>query len=378
MREPPLTPPTPRRFTTLLYKLLAVIILAGSVGVAWVLMDYQGFGSTPIHVPDEGLSYTIAPGTSLRAIAADLGQRGVIDKPYLLVLLAYLHGEAHAIKAGEYALTPGLRPDGLLALFASGKVMQHAFTLVEGTTFRQLRAAVAQDAVLLHTLQNVDDQQLMTRLGLPGMAPEGWFYPDTYYFPRGTSDFDFLKRALRAMQKHLESEWNQRAPGLPYQAPYQALIMASIIEKETAVPAERPQIAGVFVRRLLRGMPLQTDPTVIYGLGAGYDGNIRRRDLTADGPYNTYLRVGLPPTPIAQPGSASLHAALHPAAGDSLYFVARGDGSHQFSASLAEHNKAVQKYQLQGRAATPQAAAAKPAPAKSQSRPQAKPKGRAR
>lgn len=372
MHEAPLTPPRPRRFATLLYKVLAVFILAGSAGAAWVLMDYQSFGGAPIHVPDEGLTYSIAPGTSLRAIADHLEQRGVIDKPYLLVLLAYLRGEAHAIKAGEYALTPGMRPDDLLALFASGKVIQHAFTLVEGTTFRQLRAAVAQDPALLQTLQNVGDQQLMTRLGLPGMAPEGWFFPDTYYFPRGTSDFDFFKRALRAMQKHLAAEWNQRAPNLPYQAPYQALIMASIIEKETAVPAERPQIAGVFVRRLLRGMPLQTDPTVIYGLGTAYDGNIRRRDLVTDGPYNTYLRVGLPPTPIAQPGSASLHAALHPTAGDSLYFVARGDGSHQFSANLAEHNKAVQKYQLQGRVATPQPIA-DPAAAKSPPKPQAKP-----
>lgn len=371
MVEQQITPPRSRSLATALYKLIALVILLSSIGSAWLLMDYQNFTGAPVHVPDEGLNYTIVPGTSLRTTADDLGRRGIIEKPHLFVLLAYLNGQAHAIKAGEYALKPGMRPYDLLALFASGKVTQYAFTLVDGTTFRQLRAAVAEDAVLLQTLQGVDDNKLMARLGLPGMAPEGWFFPDTYHFPRGTSDFYFLQRALHAMQKHLATEWSQRAPGLPYQTPYQALIMASIVEKETAAPMERPEIAGVFVRRLLRGMPLQTDPTVIYGLGAAYDGNIRRRDLTTDGPYNTYLRGGLPPTPIAQPGSASLHAALHPAGGDSLYFVARGDGSHQFSASLAEHNKAVVKYQLKGRVAAPPPAAGASRPAR------AKPKGRA-
>lgn len=345
-------PSKPRRpLADTLYKLIAILILAGSFTAAWLLMDYQNFSTSALHLPDGATSYTIAPGSSLRQIAADLTQRGIIDKPYLFVLTAYLSGHPHSIKAGEYALQPGMHPPELLELFASGKVMQHAFTIVEGWTFRELRAVLAQDKVLLQTLAGVDDAALMARLGQPGMMPEGWFLPDTYHYPRGTTDLEFLRRALHAMRKHLDLEWSQRAADLPYKDAYQALILASIIEKETAAPAERPRIAGVFVRRLKMGMPLQTDPTIIYGLGAGYDGGIKRRDLTTDNPYNTYLRTGLTPTPIALPGKAALHAALHPEAGDALYFVSRGDGTHQFSATLDEHNLAVIKYQLHGRPA---------------------------
>ncbi len=348
MTETPVPDKAPRPLVDTLYKLLAVLILAGSFTAAWLSMDYQNFSTSPLHLPDAAVPYTIAPGSSLHQIGADLAQRGIIDKPYLFVLTAYLSGHPHSIKAGEYALQPGMHPPELLELFASGKVIQHAFTIVEGWTFRELRAALAQDKVLLQTLTGVEDAALMVRLGLPGMTPEGWFLPDTYHYPRGTTDMEFLRRALHAMQKHLDLEWSQRAADLPYRDTYQALIMASIVEKETAAPAERPQIAGVFVRRLKMGMPLQTDPTIIYGLGAGYDGDIKRRDLTTDSPYNTYLRTGLTPTPIALPGKAALHAALHPETGDALYFVSRGDGTHQFSTTLDEHNKAVIKYQLHG------------------------------
>ncbi len=351
MTETPVPGKAPRPLADALYKLLAVLILAGSITTAWLSMDYQNFATSSLHLPDGAEAYTIAPGSSLRQIAADLAQRGIIDKPYLFVLTAYLSGHPHSIKAGEYALLPGMHPSDLLELFASGKVIQHAFTIVEGWTFRELRSALAQDKVLLQTLTGVEDAALMARLGRPGVMPEGWFRPDTYHYPRGTTDVEFLRRALDAMQKHLDMEWSQRASDLPYRDAYQALIMASIVEKETAAPAERPQIAGVFVRRLKLGMPLQTDPTIIYGLGAGYDGNIKRRDLTTDNPYNTYLRTGLTPTPIALPGKAALHAALHPEAGNALYFVSRGDGTHQFSATLDEHNQAVIKYQLHGRPA---------------------------
>jgi len=349
MTESPLPAAPQRSLSNALFKLFAVLLLAGSFAVAWLLMDYQAFAASTVHLPAGGVSYTIAPGSSVRRIATDLAQRGIIDKPYLFVLAAYLGGHSHGIRAGEYALQPGMRPPELLGLFASGKVKQHAFTIVEGWTFRELRAALAQHQVLLQTVGDMQDTALMDRLGIPGRAPEGWFLPDTYHFPRGTTDAEFLRRAQQAMQKQLDLEWSRRAPDLPYKDAYQALIMASIIEKETAAPEERPQIAGVFVRRLKLGMPLQTDPTIIYGLGAGFDGNIKRGDLAADNPYNTYLRVGLTPTPIALPGKAALHAALHPDAGDALYFVSRGDGTHQFSATLDEHNKAVNTYQLRGR-----------------------------
>jgi UPF0755 protein len=350
MTDTPAPDKAPRPLGDTLFKLVAVLILAGSFFTAWLLMDYQNFSNRPLHLPEGAATYTIEPGSSVHKIATDLAQRGIIDKPYLFVLAAYLSGQPHSIKAGEYTLQPGMYPPELLDLFASGKVMQHAFTIVEGWSFRELRAALAQDEVLLQTLNRVTDADLMARLDRPGMMPEGWFLPDTYHYPRGTTDLEFLRRALHAMQKQLDLEWSQRTADLPYKDAYQALIMASIVEKETAAPEERPQIAGVFVRRLKLGMPLQTDPTIIYGMGEDYDGDIKRRDLTADNPYNTYQNMGLTPTPIALPGKAALHAALHPDSGDALYFVSRGDGTHQFSATLEEHNNAVIKYQLNGQA----------------------------
>jgi UPF0755 protein len=228
----------------------------------------------------------------------------------------------------------------------NGDVIRYTLTIPEGWTFDQMLAAIRTQGKLRQTLTATDDEGVMRQLGYPGQHPEGRFFPDTYEFVAGTTDTSLLQRAYEEMQRHLEEEWRDRAPGLPLDTPYQALILASIVEKETGNPAERARIAGVFVRRLQKNIRLQTDPTVIYGLGAAFDGNLRRRDLTTDSPYNTYMRAGLPPTPIALPGLAALHAALHPAAGDELYFVSRGDGSHHFSASLDEHVAAVRNYQL--------------------------------
>ncbi len=231
----------------------------------------------------------------------------------------------------------------------SGKVIQYSITIVEGWNIYQLLDVLKADPHIKQTLQGLSHKQIMQRIGYPEMHPEGRFYPDTYHFPKGLTDVEFLQRAYGAMQQKLAAEWEKRAVGLPYKTPYEALIMASIVEKETGLPSERQAIAGVFVRRLEKRMRLQTDPTVIYGLLPNFDGNIRRRDLRRDTPYNTYRRRGLPPTPIAMPGGDAIHAALHPADGDKLYFVSRGDGSHHFSATLEEHNRAVIKYQLKGR-----------------------------
>jgi UPF0755 protein len=273
---------------------------------------------------------------------------GYLDRPALyLEILARLDGSARRIRAGEYRLPAGMAPDALLALLVSGQVLQYPLTIVEGWSVRDLLSNLRNDPILLQTLEGLDGAEIMVRLGRPDMHPEGRFLPDTYHFPRGATDLAFLQRAMQAMDSVLAAEWERRAPGLPLETPEQALVLASIVEKETSLAEERARVAGVFVRRLQIGMRLQTDPTVIYGLGEGFDGNLRRRDLQADTDYNTYTRSGLPPTPIALPGRAAIHASLHPAAGDELYFVARGDGSHHFSRTLSEHNAAVRRYQLQ-------------------------------
>jgi len=236
-----------------------------------------------------------------------------------------------------------------LQQLADGAVIAYTITLVEGWTFRQVMDAVRGHPALDQTLAGLSDEQIMQRLGHPGEHPEGRFFPDTYHFPRGTSDQAVLQRAYSAMERLLDREWSRGAANLPLQSPYEALILASIVERETALASERPQIAGVFVRRLTNGMKLQTDPTVIYGMGEAFAGNLTKRDLQQDTPYNTYVRGGLTPTPICMPGRDAVQAVLHPADGDSLYFVARGDGSHEFSATLAAHNRAVRTYQLNGR-----------------------------
>lgn len=329
-----------------LLKLGGLLLFAGSLVIGWLLLEYRAFTTHPLSIPEEGIELHVSPGSSLRSIAGELAARNILEHPRFLALLGRQTGLASRLHAGEYRITQGTTPRQLLDQLSSGEVIQHNLTVVEGWTFAQMRQAVADQAALRQTLSGLTDEEVMERIGKAGEHPEGRFLPDTYLFPRDTTDVEFLKRAYQAMEDLLVSEWQEREPDLPLRDPYEALILASIIEKETAQPDERDLIAGVFTRRLKKNMRLQTDPTVIYGMGSAYDGNIRRRDLRTDTPYNTYTRSGLPPTPIALPGAASIHAALHPAAGDALYFVARGDGSHEFSSTLDAHNRAVRKYQL--------------------------------
>lgn len=333
-----------RRSATLLLLLLVIAAGAGS----WALWRAQQAAmDQPLSLARAEI-YTLTPGTSLRALAGDLDARGWLQHAWQLVLQGRLDGVAQSLRAGEYRLDPGTTPRQLLQMVVAGRVVQYQLTLLEGWTFAQIMDAVRSSPVLQQTLEHADVERVLEAIDCAGRHPEGLLFPDTYRFPRGTTDVEFLRRACRTMQRVLLEEWQRRDVGLPYADPYQALIMASLVEKESAVAAERPRIAGVFVRRLQRGMRLQTDPTVIYALGADYDGNIRRADLALDSPYNTYVHGGLPPTPIAAPGRDSIRAALQPEPGEELYFVARGDGSHEFSRTLAEHNRAVRKYQLQG------------------------------
>lgn len=334
---------------TFLSKLIGVSIMLASLGGAWLSQDFRQFIQKPLSLPTENAALTVERGTNIRALSAQLEDMGWLQRAEYFEALARLNGQAGSIKAGEYYVDQGIGAPALLDLLVEGKVVQHSLTLVEGLTFREALKAVRANAVLKQTLADADDKAIMTAIGYSQEHPEGRFFADTYNFPRGMSDQDFLRRAYQTMEKVLAEEWENRAENLPLKTPYEALILASIIEKETAVPAERPQIAGVFVRRLKKGMRLQTDPTVIYGLGEAFDGNLRRRDLRSDTPYNSYTRHGLPPTPIALVGREALHAALHPADGKSLYFVAKGDGTHYFSATLKEHNRAVRKYQLSRR-----------------------------
>ena len=323
-----------------LYRLLVLLIVLALAGVALLYDRFLEFSNHAITLPHEPFVLHVTPGMSLHQLASELHRRDVIHYPRFFVQLGRQLGADRELKVGEYELTPELTPRSLLALVMDGKVMQYSLSIIEGQTFAELRERMAQDPVLEQTLKGLDDAAVMTRLGRPGENPEGRFLADTYHFPRNTTDLDFLKRAMHDMDRVLQHEWDQRAPYLPLATPYQLLILASIVEKETALAGERPLIAGVFIRRLQRGMKLQTDPAVIYGMGAAFDGNLRREDLLADTPYNTYTRTGLPPTPIATPGQASIHAVLHPADGNSLYFVASGGGRHYFSATLAEHNLA--------------------------------------
>jgi len=324
--------------------LIALLLAAGALFLGW--RDFDRFSRTPLAVAEQGSSIDIARGSSLRGIVAGLQQRGFTQaRPLYWRLLARQMQVADRLHAGEYALKAGITPRQLLADMAAGKVLQHHFTIVDGWTFNELRQALEHAELLRHDSAGLDDAALMQRIGADGEAPEGRFLPETYAFVKGDSDLDILKRAHRAMAEALSGLWQGRAPDLPLATPYEALILASIVEKETGQAAERAQIAGVFVRRLRLHMLLQTDPTVIYGMGASYAGNIRRSDLTTDTPYNTYVRAGLPPTPIALPGKPALQAALHPDDGDALYFVAKGDGTHVFSSTLAEHNRHVDCYQ---------------------------------
>ena len=314
----------------------------------WSWRDYQAFLRSPVLSIQQPIRITIEPGQSFSGVVGHLVDRAGLQRPLFLRFYARQSGQSGRVKAGEYDLQPGWTPVQLLDWLVSGRVVQHSMTIVEGLTFAQLRQSLSEHEVLVQTLEGVGTAEIMRRLGHEGMHPEGRFFPDTYLFPRGTTDFDFLRRAFLAMQRRLTEEWEQRAPELPLATPSEALVLASIIEKETGLASERPEIAGVFIRRLRKGMKLETDPTVIYGLGAAFDGNLRRADLRRDTPYNTYTRTGLPPTPIATPSAAALHAALHPAPGTSLFFVAKGDGTgaHHFSATYDEHRRAVRRYQL--------------------------------
>ena len=294
-------------------------------------------------------AYLVKPGTTLRGLARELHERDVLPEPYTIAWLGHVSGRSRLLKAGEYRFRPGISAAELLDQVVAGRVVEYPLVLVEGWSFRQVMRALESAPKLTQTLAGLSDEEIMARLGHPEVHPEGRFFPATYYYSLGHTDAQVLARAFDQMQAVLDEEWQNRAPGLPLKTPDDALILASIIEKETARADERRLIAGVFINRLRKRMRLQTDPTVIYGLGEDFDGRIRTRDLRADTPYNTYTRSGLPPTPIAMPGRASVAAALQPEATSALYFVSRGDGSHIFSDTLADHTAAVIKYQLGGR-----------------------------
>ena len=327
-------------------KLLLFVLLAVLAGIL-AMQELERRWQAPLSLPVGGMALLVQPGESLRAVAGRLHEDGAMPYPELLILYARWTGADQRIKHGEYLLTSPLTSAQLLHLLQLGKVLQYQVTLPEGITLARAIAVLGDGEHLESVVEGVADPAIL-KMVEPYENPEGWFFPDTYHFTRGATDLQLLQRANVRMLEVLEEEWQGRAAELPYENPYEALIMASIIERETGLPEERAQIAGVFVRRLQRGMRLQTDPTIIYGLGATFDGNLRRSHLNDDNNlYNTYRIHGLPPTPIALPGRGSIHAALHPADGTALFFVARGDGGHVFSATLAEHQAAVRKYQLQ-------------------------------
>lgn len=336
-----------------LIRKLVVLLLIGLFSAALLL----GFGAwklnsslkQPLNLAQEQLLDVPAGGTptgTFNRLEAD----GVLDGAFWLRLYWRFNLDGQPLHSGEYRMTPGMTAEGLIGLWQRGEVVQYSLTLVEGWNFRQVRMALAKHEKIVQTLSGLTDSEVMDKLGHPGVFPEGRFFPDTYRFVRGMTDVEFLKKAYNRLDEVLAQEWSKRAADAPYTDPYQALIMASLVEKETGVPEERGQIAGVFVRRLKIGMLLQTDPTVIYGLGERYNGKLTRAHLKEANPYNTYMIAGLPPTPIAMVGREAIHAALNPVPGSSLYFVARGDGSHIFSDDLDAHNAAVREFQLKRRA----------------------------
>jgi len=348
--------PARKRKSRIGFGFVITALLAGALGY-WLVARYAGFADTPIAGLHGGESVLVEQGDSFATVLGKLHVAGIREGSALeWQALARQLGAAGRLQVGEYALEPGTTPRGLLVRMREGKVISHRFTIVEGWNVRELRTALGKAPLLQHDASALDDAALMKALGHPGEHPEGRFLPETYAYTRGDGELDVLERACAAMDKALDHAWSTRASGLPLASKQQALVLASIVEKETGVAEERPAIAGVFVRRLHLGMRLQTDPTVIYGMGASYAGNIRKADLLADTPYNTYTRAGLPPTPIAMPGVAALQAATHPASGDAIYFVAVGDGSgrHVFTRSLAEHQAAVRQYlqRYRARAAT--------------------------
>ena len=325
--------------------LTLVVVAAGAIGIV-AYQRFLGFADAAIAGIEPGDSVMVAPGDSLPKVLRKLGELGIETRDLEWRALARQMGAAGKIQIGEYALEPGMTPRDLLTRMRDGKVMNYRFTIVEGWNIRELRAALAKATPLQQKTADLDNAALMRALGLGAQHPEGRFLPETYLYTRNDSDLDLLKRAATAMEKALAEAWDGRDKDLPLRTPYEMLILASIVEKETGIASERPQIAGLFLRRLKIPMRLETDPTVIYGMGSAYTGNIRRTDLRTDTPYNTYTRDGLPPTPIAMPGRDALQATAHPAPGDALFFVAVGDGSgrHVFSKTYAEHQVAVVDY----------------------------------
>jgi UPF0755 protein len=323
-------------------KILGGILVIVALAVAGISI----WAHQPIIGADhQSIGFSVRSGSSVRSSAQQIADAGVPVNPTLLSLLARITGKGTRLKAGNYELKPGATPLELVEQLVRGEFAQESLSIIEGWTFRQMRQAIAAHPALKHDTSMLSDKELLAKVAPSYSAPEGLFFPDTYLFAKGASDLQIYKQAHALMLKHLDDEWARRSPSVPYKTPYEALIMASIIEKETGQKAERDRIAAVFVNRLKRGMLLQTDPTVIYGMGEKFLGNIRKRDLTADTPYNTYVRVGLPPTPISLPGIESLAAALNPADTDALYFVSRGNGTSEFSSNLNDHNRAVNKYQ---------------------------------
>lgn len=318
---------------------LALMLTIGSG--AWLVW----YANQPLNAGILPKTFTITSGTSLDRLATELNAAGIVHSTWSFRILGRALGKATALKAGMYEITRPMTPVELLDKIARGDVTKAAVRFIEGWTIREIRAALRQQTMLEHPSEVMDDTALLAAIGATEAHIEGLFFPDTYFFTPSSPDIDVLRRAYHAQHNKLMAEWQTRATNLPYRTPYEALIMASIIEKETGVEGERARIAAVFINRLNQGMRLQTDPTVIYGLGVRFDGNLRREDLLRDTPYNTYTRIGLPPTPIAMPGAAAIHAALHPAATNELYFVSRGNGTHIFSSTLAAHNRAVKRYQ---------------------------------
>lgn len=328
------------------WRIALVLVLAGVVLAAlWAWRAYQ----RPLPMAAERVEVRIAAGSSARAVARQLQQAGVAVDADAFVAIARATGATQSLRAGRYEFTRGMNLHAVVDKLRRGEVLRERLTIVEGSTFRDLRAALATHPELRQDAAKMGDAEVLRAVGADEAHPEGLFAPDTYFFDPGSSDLEVLKQAYRAQRLVLQRAWENRAPGLPYRTAYEALILASIVEKETGRAAERGLIAGVFVNRLQRGMLLQSDPSVIYGLGEKFDGNLRKRDLINDTPYNTYTRPGLPPTPIALPGRAAIAAALNPEPTRALYFVARGDGTSQFSETLVEHNRAVVKYQLGGK-----------------------------
>lgn len=325
-----------------LNKLLVLVLIAIVALAGWVIY----FAKQSITLPAASQDLVLKHGSSLRGIAQQMVREGVLAEPWTFMLLVRAQGLAGEIKAGNYELHEGMTNYDLFLMITDGLTSQRSITFIEGWTFRQIREALNRHEDIRHLSIPMTDEEILRQIGATERVAEGLFFPDSYFFDSGMSDLDILKRAYETMQRKLAKAWETRAPSLPYRTLYDVLIMASIIEKETGRASERPMIASVFLNRLKLGMRLQTDPTVIYGMGENFDGNLRKRDLLSDGEYNTYTRAGLPPTPIAMPGMAAIEAALHPAQSKALYFVGKGDGSHAFSSTLNEHNRAVHRYQL--------------------------------